>query len=308
MTKQRTYAAIILDKSGSMAGTQTQTIQGFNEHVQQFKENAKDQDIFVSLVTFNGEVFEHLWNEPADRLAEASTADYRPDGSTALRDAVGYTIDKLSETAQKGDNTSFLVIIISDGYENSSRHVSAEVLREKIQERQKRGNWTFTYMGCDESYLKQLSQDTAIPLSNMAAWNNKSAVRTRGGMNESRKKLAQYFTARSAGVRGMSACYHSVDEALCANYEDAGDDVDADIADAGVGAGSGQTIDPNVFTSVVSQPQEGLPLYGGAVNSSAWPVNPPVGDPANAQWVAGQDAQKEGTGYFAASKPVSWKA
>lgn len=52
---------MVVDKSGSMAGTTNQTIQGYNEYIQQFKEDAKDMDIRVSMISFNGEVFEHFW-------------------------------------------------------------------------------------------------------------------------------------------------------------------------------------------------------------------------------------------------------
>ena len=55
----KTHVAIVLDKSGSMGDTKDATISGYNEHVQQLKKNAQDgQEILVSLVTFNGEVFE----------------------------------------------------------------------------------------------------------------------------------------------------------------------------------------------------------------------------------------------------------
>jgi hypothetical protein len=220
MSKQKTYAAIVLDKSGSMHTSRKQTVEGFNEHVQQLKEDSADQDIFVSLITFNGQVFEHLWNEPAEKITEAVMADYRPSGCTALYDAVGYTIDKLSETVQVDENTSFLIVIISDGMENASDHFTSSLLQEKIQEKQSKGNWTFTYMGCDESYLKKLSKETAIPISNMAAWSNKTAASTSCALHESRDKMKKYFAARSVGASGMSACYHSESVDYCANYED----------------------------------------------------------------------------------------
>jgi len=303
MSKQKTYAAIILDKSGSMSGTRAQTVEGFNEHVQQFKEDAKDQDIFVSLVTFNGEVYEHLWNEPVDSIAEAAVEDYHTGGSTALRDAVGYTIDKLSETVQMDKDTSFLVIIISDGCENSSKHVSAEALKEKIDARQKTGDWTFSYMGCSERYLQQLSEQTAIPISNMAAWSNQDAVRTRGGMKESAKKMRRYMAARATGVKGMSMGLHSDNLEACANYEDAGvNDSVTSASDQTIGTSALQPpTQPPVMPSPPDQVVGGGNVWGGAARGDTFGVATPR------QSYVQPPEQNEGTGYFAASKPVAWK-
>ena len=174
-----TYVAIVLDKSGSMASTKDQTIQGYNEQVQQIRKNAKDQKTFVSLVTFSSDVYEHLWNEPAEQLQEASAEDYIPDGTTAMRDAIGYTVQKLTKTAEKDANNAFLVIIISDGAENSSQHVTKPALKELVEGRQAQGNWTFTYMGCSEDEVRRVAQETAIPIANMAVWENRTVKGTK---------------------------------------------------------------------------------------------------------------------------------
>ena len=72
MSKPKTHVAIILDRSGSMSGTRMPTVTGYNEQIEQVQNDSKDQDILVSLVTFNGHVYEHFWNESADKLTKAS--------------------------------------------------------------------------------------------------------------------------------------------------------------------------------------------------------------------------------------------
>ena len=215
---KKTYVAIVLDKSGSMASTKEQTIQGYNEQVQQIRKNAKDQEVFVSLVTFNSDVIEHLWNEPADKLQEANPADYVPDGTTAMRDAIGYTVQKLTKTAEKDANVAFLVIIISDGEENASQHISKSVLKELIDGRQSQGNWTFTYMGCSEEVVRKVAQETSIPIANMAVWENRTAKGTRRAMKRTGENVANYLNARV--IRGASATsnFHSTEDLCCANY------------------------------------------------------------------------------------------
>ena len=51
MTKKpKTHVAIVLDRSSSMHGQREKAVEGYNEHVQQLKIDAKDQDIFFLTV------------------------------------------------------------------------------------------------------------------------------------------------------------------------------------------------------------------------------------------------------------------
>ena len=209
-----THVAIVLDKSGSMNRTKTAAITGYNEQIQQLKANAKDgQEILVSLVTFTGNVYEHLWEVPVDQLQEASAESYVPDGATAMRDAVGYTVQKLLDTTDsKKENTAYLVIVISDGETNSDKFFKAKMinesgkmievnpLKELVESCQKTNKWTFTYMGCSEEYLKTIAEETAIPIANMAAWSNATEGQTYGGIKMASCRSASYFKDRSEGL------------------------------------------------------------------------------------------------------------
>jgi uncharacterized protein YegL len=209
--KPLTHVAIVLDKSGSMSRTKKQAIEGYNEQIQQFKENAKDQDIRVSLVTFNGNVFEHLWEEPAEKLTEATEEDYVPNGSTALRTAVGYTIQKYLDTTDTEDeNAAYLLIVISDGENTENGPYSKEALKEMISTVQKTGRWTITYLGCSEDYLNQLAWETGVAASNMAAWDNSNARSTTLGLKLCADKAKGYFDMRKSGL--TSSCTYMNNE------------------------------------------------------------------------------------------------
>lgn len=197
--KPKTYVSIILDRSGSMSYTKKQAVSAFNEQVQQMKENSKDQDIFCSLVTFNGDVFEHLWCEPADKLCESTDENYNPSGSTSLRDAIGYTVKKLTETVTPDENTAFLAIIISDGEENSSKYYNNSALKEMIKSCQDTGKWTFTYLGCSEECVKKVAKETSIPITNMAVWNNAAPELASKGLGHMNKRVKGYYSARVGG-------------------------------------------------------------------------------------------------------------
>jgi Mg-chelatase subunit ChlD len=235
-TKPRTYVAIILDKSGSMAATKAAAISGFNEQVQQLKEDSKDQEIYCSLVTFNGEVFEHLWNVPADKLAEASPEDYKPLGNTAMRDAMGYTVQKLLDTTDYEDeNTAYLIVTISDGQSNSDKHYSPESWGELISSCEATKRWTFTYMGCTREYLMQIARQTGTSPSNMAAWSNTSLGATSRGFENAKFRQKKFFAERLAGQTASAnyACDGlSVADYTAAAVEAAPAPVLADLAQA----------------------------------------------------------------------------
>lgn len=218
MTKPRTYVAIILDKSGSMAATKASAISGFNEQVQQLKEDSKTQEIFCSLVTFNGEVFEHLWNVSAAELSEANVDDFVTTGSTAMLDAVGYTVQKLLNTTEHEDpNTAYLVITISDGDTNMDKQYNYEAIKELTEGCQNTKKWTFSYVGCTKEYLEKLSKRTGTPVANMAAWNNRTDGATELGFKNMRKRQKKYFAERMDGQMAASG-YASSNLSFAADF------------------------------------------------------------------------------------------
>jgi hypothetical protein len=192
--------AIVLDRSGSMASTKDAAIEGLNEQVQQARLRANEHDLRCSFVTFNGEVFEHLWDQPASELQEADPNDFQPMGGTAMRDAVGYTVQKLLATAGPDDGeTAYLVYVISDGQTNSDLHYSVPQLKELVEGCQATKRWTFTYMGCDEAYLRLIAAQTGTPIANFAAWSNKTGRDARKALHAQAVRSKGYFEQRAAG-------------------------------------------------------------------------------------------------------------
>jgi uncharacterized protein YegL len=216
----RTYVAFILDRSGSMAGTKKATIQGLNEQIQQLKEDAKTQDILVSLVTFNGDVFEHLWSVPVDQLTEATDDNYVPLGATAMRDAMGYTIQKLiSTTDYNHPENAYLIITITDGNTNRDQHYSASALKELQTSCEATNKWTFTLMGCTQEYLDKIARETGQAHANMAAWSNNSESSVLRAFDNQKSRQKKYFSARGQGVTSTKN-YASDFDGQVANYNE----------------------------------------------------------------------------------------
>jgi len=162
MKKQR--IAILFDKSGSMGGLEQFAVNAMNEQIQTIKARADEFDILVTMVHFNHDVEFLETNAPAVALREIPLSSYQPDGGTALRDAIGLTIDTLTKECPESDG-DFLVVVITDGDDTSSSIFNQSHLAEKIQTMKDRG-WTFTYLGTDDS----LESAKAMNINNVAGF------------------------------------------------------------------------------------------------------------------------------------------
>lgn len=204
-TRPLTHVIFLLDKSGSMGKTRQSALNGFNEQVQKFKSVAKDQDVLFSLITFNEDVYEHIWDRPIEELNEANEEDYITKGGTAFRDAQGYAIQKMLDTTNTEDpNAAYLMICISDGETWDDQHYKVGQLRELIGSVEATGKWTISYMGCSEDYMYKLSKETGISPSNMAAWSNSTHEGTTRGMKMATARSDGYFAMRAKGMTASS--------------------------------------------------------------------------------------------------------
>jgi hypothetical protein len=189
--KIKTYAAIILDKSGSMGSIREQAINNFNEQIQTLKNESNDPkaitkkllhgsnnpvgvETLITLVSFADDVTFHTFNEEVNKVEEFPANEYKPNGSTAMRDAIGDTIDRITKEATdlSEPDVGVLMIIVTDGFENASKRYGGEegrkILKSRIEELEKTGKWTFTFMGCENAFEE--SRSLGMSAGNTQAW------------------------------------------------------------------------------------------------------------------------------------------
>lgn len=143
MKKNLTELVFILDKSGSMAGLETDTIGGYNSMLE--KQREVDGECVITTVLFDNR-YELIHDRIDIRAVRPITKkEYQVGGSTALLDAIGKTIHKIvtvqKNTAEEYRAEKVLFVIITDGEENSSRQYSAQQVRELIQHEKERYGW-----------------------------------------------------------------------------------------------------------------------------------------------------------------------
>lgn len=155
MRKAPVWVAMILDESGSMQSVKSQTISGFNEYLQDRKEDSKKNSVKFWLTTFHSTISEKLVAADVSEAKDLTDYSYRPDHMTALYDAIGKTLRSIDEEIKRTKTKpKILVTIFTDGLENASNRFSKSQIESEITERESKGNWTFTYVGANQDSVK----------------------------------------------------------------------------------------------------------------------------------------------------------
>lgn len=147
------HVCFIIDESSSMWTSAQDVKEGFKKIINEQKEN-KEGTCAVSIYKFR------TIAPPAELVMEdvnniVGELDYNPNGCTALYDGVGRAIrevgQRLYEMPEEERPEKNLIVIMTDGEENSSRSYDAAMVKEMIKHQETKYNWTFLYIGTDIS-------------------------------------------------------------------------------------------------------------------------------------------------------------
>lgn len=134
----------ILDRSGSMSGSETDTINGFNAFIE--KQAVKNHNIRVTTILFDDKYQVLYSRKPISEVKPLTEKEYYVRGCTALLDSIGKTVN-----SYKNEVGSAMCIITSDGYENASREYDRDQIRNIIEN----SGWEFVFIGADiDSYTE----------------------------------------------------------------------------------------------------------------------------------------------------------
>ena len=176
MKNNITELVFILDRSGSMAGLEADTIGGFNAMIK--KQKQQEGKVYVSTVLFstNSELLHDRVD--IDKIKPMTEKEYSVGGSTALLDAIGSMIRRIGmihHYAREEDVPEHTIFVITtDGMENSSRNYSVEKVRELIRKEQEKYGWEFLFLAANIDAVETAS-DFGIRRENAANYAPTSA-------------------------------------------------------------------------------------------------------------------------------------
>ncbi|MGW5387771.1 vWA domain-containing protein [Nocardia sp. NPDC003963] len=143
-----TTIAVLLDRSGSMQTIKSDTEGGLAAY---FEEQRKvENSVRVTLAQFDTEYECVYSNIP---IAEVPAPALQPRGGTALYDAIGKLVTDLgTELAARPEDErpgTVIVVVLTDGHENSSREWTHAAVRSLIEQQQNVYSWDFLFLGAN---------------------------------------------------------------------------------------------------------------------------------------------------------------
>lgn len=182
----------IIDKSGSMAGLEDDTVGGFNAFV---ADNRRlEGEAVLTTVLFDTDRTTLHDRVDLREVEPMTRSDYRPGGCTALLDAVGSTVEHIGRiqrympAGHKPGKT--IVAITTDGHENASTRYTYTQVKRLIEECQREHGWEFLFLGANIDVAAEAGR-LGIPQERAAA-----------------------YTCDDAGTRAM---YDAVAQVACAS-------------------------------------------------------------------------------------------
>ena len=147
MSKKKTEIICIIDESGSMWNLTKDTIGGFNKFIDEQK--GVEGKARVTTVLFDHDYHLLYENKKLKDVPYLTDMTYIAGGATALLYAVGHTIETISERHKNKSPDNTVVLIITDGEENSSSlDYSKERVKELVEQHQEKG-WEFFFLGAN---------------------------------------------------------------------------------------------------------------------------------------------------------------
>ena len=142
----------VIDRSGSMDACRKDTIGGFNVFLAE-----QDPETTININLFDHE-YNELYSGSVKDAQKLTLETFVPRGNTALFDAIGKTIKKAIGTP--------IIVILTDGEENSSREYTQTHIKDLIEEKTKQG-WSFVFLGANQDAIMAAKNFGMSPLSAM---------------------------------------------------------------------------------------------------------------------------------------------
>ena len=207
------HIVLVIDASYSMQHLTREVVKVADNQIEYLARRSKelDQETRITVYTFNTTGYvgapEHhidclIYDKDVLRVPSISGL-YKADGATPLIDATFTALDDLAMTPEKYGEHSFLVYVLTDGEENTSRRSSYELSR-KIDELA--DNWTLATFVPDQNSVYE-AKKFGFPKDNIAVWDATSSK----GVSEMGERIREttevFMQNRSRGIRGSRSLF-----------------------------------------------------------------------------------------------------
>jgi hypothetical protein len=145
---RKALIAVLLDRSGSMEAIKSDTEGGFNAFIDD--QRKQPGEARVTLAQFDTEYDVVYANR---RIADVGRLALQPRGATALYDSLGRLITdvgaELAATPEDDRPGKVIVLVMTDGHENSSHEWTHEAVSKVIKRQERDYAWEFIFLGAN---------------------------------------------------------------------------------------------------------------------------------------------------------------
>lgn len=187
-SSQDTSVYILLDRSGSMTTMWDEALKSINLYVKKL-----DGPTNVVLATFDSESYDVLRDTKVDSWRTVSIADALPRAMTPLYDACGKLLDRMFDD----DPESGVLVVMTDGYENSSKEYTKETIESRLASAKTDKGWQVVFLGANFRDITSVSTSLGIAPS-------QSLNITGGNMGDTMAVLASYTRAYTTTKSNIS--------------------------------------------------------------------------------------------------------
>lgn len=198
--KTTTDITFLLDRSGSMQHIAEAAVEGFNSFLEKQLQEHDETPARISLVLFNTLYDAKFISVLAPDTPRLSIQSYRPNGKTALLDAIGKTVDetgvRLASMSEEERPGKVIIAILTDGLENASHNYSLKQVSELIGHQREVYKWDFLFLGANQDAIA-----TATELN----INRSDAATFEASVDEMAFSMASVTTSISSKKKRMSS-------------------------------------------------------------------------------------------------------
>jgi hypothetical protein len=211
-----TLIAALLDRSGSMQPLRGDVEGGFDAFVAD--QRAQPGEVLMTLARFDDRYETVFANRP---IAEVPPLELAPRGRTALLDGIGRLVTEvgaaLAAMPEDERPSKVIVMVMTDGMENSSREWTGEAVRALIAQQEREYSWEFLFLGADMDAVS-VGGRMGFAADRSLTWDSSA-----GGVAGAYVAAAGYAT-RSRATPGSAAAFTAEERARAGGAGDAGPD------------------------------------------------------------------------------------
>lgn len=218
---QINHVALVLDASSSMASHRGQLVKVVEDQIAYLAQRSKelDQETRVSVYTFADKVECVIYDKDVLRLPKISGL-YKPEGMTALVEAVCKSQEDLGQVWEGYGEHSFLTFVLTDGMENASYGYrrDARWLMEKISTTLAKlpDHWTVGVLVPDMRAAHEAKR-FGFPAQNVTTWNVNSSTGLHEAVSTIQRATDTFMQARKSGLRGTKNLFSMGEELTAAD-------------------------------------------------------------------------------------------